>query len=200
MSVFIVAWAGKPSAAKLGRFLVHAQFQGSVHSSALFLTAAAQNLLCLKLAGAHPCCPTAATMLARDCWVLKEAAASRRSLPLSPAGCQTPGSEASQGLSRPAATCKPLCIWSWPCSFRVQVHRQGSTFFFQEDPACHLQTRSLAKQGTSQDLQLGSRPTSTATRARWEAFARGPLKPIPLAADARLMVQGSWGWSSATPG
>ncbi len=26
------------------------QFQGSVHSSALFLTAAAQNLLCLKLA------------------------------------------------------------------------------------------------------------------------------------------------------
>ena len=43
---------GKPSASKLGRFLVHAQFQGSVHSSALFLTAAAQNLLCLKLAGA----------------------------------------------------------------------------------------------------------------------------------------------------
>ena len=46
------AAAGKPSASKLGRFLVHAQFQGSVHSSALFLTAAAQNLLCLKLAGA----------------------------------------------------------------------------------------------------------------------------------------------------
>ena len=47
-----MAAAGKPSASKLGRFLVHAQFQGSVHSSALFLTAAAQNLLCLKLAGA----------------------------------------------------------------------------------------------------------------------------------------------------
>jgi len=29
---------------------VQAQFQGSVHSSALFLTAAAQNLLCMKLA------------------------------------------------------------------------------------------------------------------------------------------------------
>lgn len=41
---------GKPSAGKLGKFLVQAQFQGSVHSSALFLTAAAQNLLCMKLA------------------------------------------------------------------------------------------------------------------------------------------------------
>lgn len=29
---------------------MQAQFQGSVHTSALFLTAAAQNLLCLKLA------------------------------------------------------------------------------------------------------------------------------------------------------
>lgn len=29
---------------------MQAQFQGSVHSSALFLTAAAQNLLCMKLA------------------------------------------------------------------------------------------------------------------------------------------------------
>lgn len=42
--------AGTESAGKLGKFLVQAQFQGSVHSSALFLTAAAQNLLCLKLA------------------------------------------------------------------------------------------------------------------------------------------------------
>jgi DASS family divalent anion:Na+ symporter len=42
--------AGKPSASRLGKFLVQAQFQGSVHSSALFLTAAAQNLLCMKLA------------------------------------------------------------------------------------------------------------------------------------------------------
>ena len=41
---------GTESAGKLGKFLVQAQFQGSVHSSALFLTAAAQNLLCLKLA------------------------------------------------------------------------------------------------------------------------------------------------------
>eukprot|EP00891_Asterochloris_glomerata_P005359 jgi/Astpho2/5359/Aster-05904 len=39
-----------PSANKLGKFLVQAQMQGSVHSSAMFLTAAAQNLLCLKLA------------------------------------------------------------------------------------------------------------------------------------------------------
>ena len=44
------AHAGKPSAGRLGKFLVQAQFQGSVHSSALFLTAAAQNLLCMKLA------------------------------------------------------------------------------------------------------------------------------------------------------
>eukprot|EP00803_Ostreobium_quekettii_P001978 evm.model.scf_1858.2 EVM.evm.TU.scf_1858.2 scf_1858:5517-13692(+) len=35
---------------KLGAFLVHSQFQTSSHTSALFLTAAAQNLLCLKLA------------------------------------------------------------------------------------------------------------------------------------------------------
>lgn len=42
--------AGTESAGKLGKFLVQAQFQGSVHSSAMFLTAAAQNLLCLKLA------------------------------------------------------------------------------------------------------------------------------------------------------
>lgn len=35
---------------KLGSFLVQAQFQTSTQSSALFVTAAAQNLLCLKLA------------------------------------------------------------------------------------------------------------------------------------------------------
>jgi len=39
-----------PSRHKLGAFLVNAQFQGSVNSSAMFLTAAAQNLLCMKLA------------------------------------------------------------------------------------------------------------------------------------------------------
>jgi di/tricarboxylate transporter len=44
------ACTGKPSAGRLGKFLVQSQFQGSVHSSALFLTAAAQNLLCMKLA------------------------------------------------------------------------------------------------------------------------------------------------------
>jgi DASS family divalent anion:Na+ symporter len=42
---------GSPSAGRLGSFLVQCQLQSSVNSSALFLTAAAQNLLCLKLAG-----------------------------------------------------------------------------------------------------------------------------------------------------
>lgn len=42
--------AGKPSSKRLGSFLVQSQFQGSVNSSAMFLTGAAQNLLCLKLA------------------------------------------------------------------------------------------------------------------------------------------------------
>ncbi|KAI3448246.1 hypothetical protein Pfo_004911 [Paulownia fortunei] len=41
---------GDPSKKKLGSFLVQTQFQSSGNSSALFLTAAAQNLLCLKLA------------------------------------------------------------------------------------------------------------------------------------------------------
>lgn len=39
-----------PSRKKLGAFLVQSQLQGSVHSSAMFLTAAAQNLLCMKIA------------------------------------------------------------------------------------------------------------------------------------------------------
>ncbi|KAI3437630.1 hypothetical protein D9Q98_000082 [Chlorella vulgaris] len=39
-----------PSRKKLGAFLVQSQLQGSVNSSAMFLTAAAQNLLCMKLA------------------------------------------------------------------------------------------------------------------------------------------------------
>ncbi|KAL4428826.1 hypothetical protein ABPG77_005264 [Micractinium sp. CCAP 211/92] len=39
-----------PSRKKLGAFLVQTQLQGSVNSSAMFLTAAAQNLLCMKLA------------------------------------------------------------------------------------------------------------------------------------------------------
>jgi DASS family divalent anion:Na+ symporter len=39
-----------PSRKELGAFLVNTQFQGSVNSSAMFLTAAAQNLLCMKLA------------------------------------------------------------------------------------------------------------------------------------------------------
>lgn len=42
--------AGDESRSKLGAFLVMSQFQGSVNSSAMFLTAAAQNLLCMKLA------------------------------------------------------------------------------------------------------------------------------------------------------
>ena len=44
------SFADDPSRKKLGAFLVNTQFQGSVNSSALFLTAAAQNLLCLKIA------------------------------------------------------------------------------------------------------------------------------------------------------
>ncbi|KAL5982304.1 Dicarboxylate transporter 2.1, chloroplastic [Asimina triloba] len=41
---------GDPSSKKLGSYLVQSQFQSAGNSSALFLTAAAQNLLCLKLA------------------------------------------------------------------------------------------------------------------------------------------------------
>ncbi|KAK4748748.1 hypothetical protein SAY87_015334 [Trapa incisa] len=41
---------GDSSPRKLGSYLVQSQFQSSGNSSALFLTAAAQNLLCLKLA------------------------------------------------------------------------------------------------------------------------------------------------------
>ncbi|GMH38397.1 hypothetical protein BSKO_06281 [Bryopsis sp. KO-2023] len=41
---------GDDSRLRLGAFLAHSQFQTSSHTSALFLTAAAQNLLCLKLA------------------------------------------------------------------------------------------------------------------------------------------------------
>ncbi|KAF5444196.1 hypothetical protein F2P56_036690 [Juglans regia] len=41
---------GDPSARKLGSYLIQSQFQSACNSSALFLTAAAQNLLCLKLA------------------------------------------------------------------------------------------------------------------------------------------------------
>ncbi|KAI6678450.1 hypothetical protein NL676_039246 [Syzygium grande] len=43
---------GDPSARKLGSYLIQSQFQSAGNSSALFLTAAAQNLLCLKLAEA----------------------------------------------------------------------------------------------------------------------------------------------------
>lgn len=39
-----------PSAKKLGAYLIQNQFQSAGNSSALFLTAAAQNLLCIKLA------------------------------------------------------------------------------------------------------------------------------------------------------
>lgn len=39
-----------PSAKRLGAYLVQNQFQSAGNSSALFLTAAAQNLLCIKLA------------------------------------------------------------------------------------------------------------------------------------------------------
>lgn len=46
----VLSTADDPSSKKLGSFLVMSQFQGSVNSSAMFLTAAAQNLLCMKLA------------------------------------------------------------------------------------------------------------------------------------------------------
>ncbi|KAK4741188.1 hypothetical protein SAY87_024776 [Trapa incisa] len=41
---------GDSSSRKLGSYLIQSQFQCAANSSALFLTAAAQNLLCLKLA------------------------------------------------------------------------------------------------------------------------------------------------------
>uniref|UniRef100_A0A6P4AAZ3 dicarboxylate transporter 2.1, chloroplastic n=1 Tax=Ziziphus jujuba TaxID=326968 RepID=A0A6P4AAZ3_ZIZJJ len=41
---------GDPSKKKIGSYLIQSQFQSAGNSSALFLTAAAQNLLCLKLA------------------------------------------------------------------------------------------------------------------------------------------------------
>lgn len=41
---------GDKSSRKLGSYLIQSQFQSAGNSSALFLTAAAQNLLCLKLA------------------------------------------------------------------------------------------------------------------------------------------------------
>ncbi|KAJ7968262.1 Dicarboxylate transporter 2.1, chloroplastic [Quillaja saponaria] len=41
---------GNPSAKKLGSYLIQSQFQSVSSCSALFLTAAAQNLLCIKLA------------------------------------------------------------------------------------------------------------------------------------------------------
>ncbi|MED6204627.1 cytochrome P450-dit2 [Stylosanthes scabra] len=41
---------GNPSSKRLGAYLVQNQFQSAGNSSALFLTAAAQNLLCIKLA------------------------------------------------------------------------------------------------------------------------------------------------------
>ena len=46
----VLRCADEESRKKLGAFLVQAQLQGSVNSSAMFLTAAAQNLLCMKLA------------------------------------------------------------------------------------------------------------------------------------------------------
>lgn len=42
--------SGHPSRTKLGAYLTQSQFQASVHSSSIVMTAAAQNLLCLQLA------------------------------------------------------------------------------------------------------------------------------------------------------
>lgn len=42
--------SGDSSCAYIGSYLTHSQLQSSAHSSNLFLTAAAQNLLCIQLA------------------------------------------------------------------------------------------------------------------------------------------------------
>lgn len=46
----VESWPNDKSARRLGAFLVQSQLQSAGNSSALFLTAAAQNLLCIKLA------------------------------------------------------------------------------------------------------------------------------------------------------
>ncbi|KAK1417605.1 hypothetical protein QVD17_26735 [Tagetes erecta] len=51
LSVSAGSMPNDPSAKKLGSYLIQSQFQNAGNSSALFLTAAAQNLLCLQLAG-----------------------------------------------------------------------------------------------------------------------------------------------------
>ncbi|KAL2490972.1 Dicarboxylate transporter 2.1 [Abeliophyllum distichum] len=56
---------GEPSKKKLGSYLVQSQFQSAGNSSALFLTAAAQNLLCLKLAEELGDTPEAPAMAAK---------------------------------------------------------------------------------------------------------------------------------------
>ncbi|KAJ9705761.1 hypothetical protein PVL29_003725 [Vitis rotundifolia] len=50
LSLSVGSKPNDPSARKLGAYLVQSQFQSAGNSSALFLTAAAQNMLCLKLA------------------------------------------------------------------------------------------------------------------------------------------------------
>lgn len=42
--------AGDDSRLKIGSYLIQSQFQTGVHTTSYFLTASAQNLLCLKLA------------------------------------------------------------------------------------------------------------------------------------------------------
>ncbi|KAJ4951373.1 hypothetical protein NE237_028205 [Protea cynaroides] len=51
MSLSAGSRPGDSSSKKLGAYLIQSQFQSAGNSSALFLTAAAQNLLCVKLAG-----------------------------------------------------------------------------------------------------------------------------------------------------
>ncbi|KAL6202680.1 hypothetical protein ACLB2K_026385 [Fragaria x ananassa] len=50
LSLSVGSLPGHASKSKLGSYLLMSQFQSAGNSSALFLTAAAQNLLCLKLA------------------------------------------------------------------------------------------------------------------------------------------------------
>ncbi len=49
--VLAPALAADDSRKKMGSFLIQSQFQTGIHSTSFFLTASAQNLLCLKLAG-----------------------------------------------------------------------------------------------------------------------------------------------------
>lgn len=70
-----------PSSRRVGAFLVQAQLQSAAHSSALFLTAAAQNLLALKLAAEVTGAPLADAWMA---WFRAASVPALASLALTP--------------------------------------------------------------------------------------------------------------------